>query len=125
MWNEYVLPTLSVLGAGTLLAIFVRYWLAKRARTYAEKRDAYEGLLDALGVPERAEDYSYWRTRIQLFGSAKVIKRVRGFEEAAAYSNEDAANAYPLLLDAMRDDLAKGPSEDLTDASFGTFGRKT
>ncbi len=125
MWTEYVLPLLTVLGVGTLLAIFVRYWLAKRARSYVEKRDAYSGFLDALGEPERTDDYSYWRTRIQLFGSAEVIKRVRGIEEAATYSYEDVASTYPLLIDAMRDDLAKGPSEDLSAASMGTFGRKT
>lgn len=126
MWDGF-LALLSVLGVGSLVGIFASHWLGRRAakddRSYAEKTDAYLKFLDAWRArAERAQDYAYWRSRIELLGSAEVIRRVRGIEVAETYSYEDVENTYPLLIDAMRDDLAKGPSEEICDASLKSFG---
>lgn len=103
------------LGIGSLLTAFATHLMSRRAairdRRYAEKREAYSGLLNALhnaaGNPteESVREYKTWRARCELFASKKVADRLDGYDTASSFSAEDAYNTYPLVVEDMRDDL--------------------
>ncbi len=65
------------------------------------------------GTPELRENYDYWQSQCELLGLAEVLWRIQGIEKAEGYSCEDVANTYPLLIEAMRADVGKGPAEKL------------
>lgn len=97
----------------TVAGVLVGRHFIVRDRLYAEKREAYVGLLHALHAasnsptPENIGDFRTWRARCDLFASKKVSERLDGFDIASAFSAEDAANTYPLVVSDMKDDLKR------------------
>ncbi|QUP56393.1 hypothetical protein GO998_22140 (plasmid) [Ralstonia syzygii] len=79
---------LGGLGLGAVLKSIVDTALSKKSARqkiqYAEMREAYIGLLDALHKAaiepsdKNSKDFALWQTRVQLFGSKDVAAAVQG-----------------------------------------------
>jgi hypothetical protein len=100
------------LGIGSLLTSAVSHMLnrgaAIRDRLYAEKRETFIGLLDALREaslapsPAASKAYGFWQARCELFASSDVAKYARDLMDTPP---KDRERHYESLIDAMKKDL--------------------
>ena len=114
---ELVSVLIGGLGIGSLLTALVNHIIARRAvtsdRLYAEKREAYLGLLNALHQAavhpsnENSKQYALWRTRCDLFGSTAVVEQAQEMVETNDGPRENRHAAFRSLVDAMKADLAR------------------
>lgn len=102
------------LGVGTLLNSIYSAYTSKKAekvsRLYAEKRDAYLGLLNASHNAAvspsdiSSKKYALHQTKCSLFGSKEVIEAAQMIVDTN-YDRERRDIAFESLLAAMRKDL--------------------
>ncbi len=114
---EWLLPLLGGLGGGTLLTTIVNNFLANKKargdRHYAEKREAYVGLLNSFHLAavspsdKNSKDYALWQTRVRLFGSPKVTMAAQHIVDTNTGPREARDLAFEELLTGMREDLKK------------------
>lgn len=108
------LALLTAFGVGSVVSAGVQSWLDSRKdehrKRFAERREAYTGLLDAYhGVarensPESRLNFGYWELRCKLVASEKVVRAIQDFASAFP-GGEDRKKAEELLLEVMRTDL--------------------
>lgn len=114
---ELVSVLIGGLGIGSLLTALVNQFIARRAvtsdRLYAEKREAYLGLLNALHQAavhpsnENSKHFALWQTRCELFGSDAVAAQAQKMVETNDGPREYRHTAFRALIDAMKTDLAR------------------
>jgi hypothetical protein len=100
------------LGIGSLLTSALGHILnrgaARRDRLYAEKRETFIGLLDALREasltpsPAASKTYGLWQARCELFASSDVAKCARDLMDTPPKNRE---RHYEALIEAMKRDL--------------------
>lgn len=104
------------LGIGSVITAIVNHFTGRRAvtrdRLYAEKREAYLGLLGALHQAavkpsdENSKSFALWQTRCELFGSADVARFAQRIVDTNDAPREERNAAFRSLIDAMKKDLA-------------------
>lgn len=102
------------LGIGSILTTATNYFFnqraAKRDKIYAEKRETFIGLLDALReaslAPSHAASKAYrlWQARCELFASSEVAKYARDLMDTPPKNRE---RHYESLIAAMKKDLQR------------------
>ncbi len=114
---EWLLPAITGLGLGAVLKSFIDFYINKSTSRkkvqYAEMREAYVGLLDALHKAAiepsaiNAKNFALWQTRIQLFGSSDVQEAVQGIIDTNDGPRTERDKYFNKMIAAMRKDLAK------------------
>lgn len=112
---ELVSVLIGGLGIGSVLTAIINHFITRRAvatdRLYAEKREAYVGLLNALHqaavhpTDENAKHFALWQTRCELFGSKEVATFAQRIVDTDSGPREERNTAFRALLDAMKADL--------------------
>ena len=114
---ELVSVLIGGLGIGTLITALVNHIIARRAvtsdRLYAEKREAYLGLLNALHQAavhpsnENSKHFALWQTRCELFGSDAVAAQAQRMVETNDGPREHRDIAFRALVEAMKADMVR------------------
>lgn len=112
---DWLLPLIGGLGIGAILKSIVDYFLSKNAARkkaqYAEMREAYLGLLNALHKAavepsdQNSKEFALWQTKVQLFGSESVAKAVQGILDTNEGPREKRNAFFNEMVSEMRKDL--------------------
>jgi hypothetical protein len=115
MTTELISDLIGGLGLGSVVTAITKHLISRRAATtdrpYAEKREAYLGLLNGLHQAavhpsdENSKHYALWQTRCELFGSRDVAKYAQQIVDTNDAPREQRNAAFRALLDAMKADL--------------------
>lgn len=112
--TDYI-PYFTAFGLGSIITALVQTFLARwtknTERVFAERKEAYVGLLEAWVRQEDADfsdhasrDAGHWLTRAKLVASNPTYRRLCKWEELEPGSPERAI-ATNALRDQMRKDL--------------------
>jgi len=113
-----IIQFITAFGLGAIINFTIQWWLSHRAditkRNFQEKKESYIGFLDAMhrSEIERSEDAAlhvgHWQARIELVGSADVIKACSRITETNPIPegiHPERPQALQQLKEAMRKDL--------------------
>jgi hypothetical protein len=111
---DWILPLIGGLGLGSLLNSVVSFLMQRsaerRSRAFAEKKEAYQGLLSALHEAAvrpsdaNAKQYALWSMRVSLVGSPTVA-RIAEVIPNASPNTLLRTTAFESLVVEMRKDL--------------------
>lgn len=114
---ESIALLIGGLGIGSLITSLATHFFTRRAairdRLYAEKREAYLGLLNALHQAavspsdQNAKNYALWQTRCELFGSRDVATFAQSMVDTNDGPSEARGAAHRGLIDSMKADLRR------------------
>jgi hypothetical protein len=118
-----IVQFISAFGLGAIFTALVQAWLSQRAdaakRNFQEKKESYIGFLNAMhrSEIERNEEAAlhvgHWQARIELVGSADVVKACSRIEE----TNPTPVGVHPERPQAMKQ-LREAMRKDLGVASY-------
>lgn len=111
---------------GVIVGAYLQYLLGRRAEhernIHARRTEAYVDLIKALAAISRPASvtdeqsrqarilYAEARTRVVIYGSAKVVSAVAAFLRLSDFESEQGAAALANIVKAMRvDGLGDGP----------------
>lgn len=127
---EEISKTLSLLGAGTILGILIKYLLdlngKKREMLFNARRVAYANLMGKLlnhfhelaKVPQKAEKLAAVHeifSEAYLLGSERLIKEIEKYKNIIVELHQRAVDNFLAKQDTKKDNIAKKLHEDCSE----------
>ncbi len=115
MNTALIIPFLTAFGIGSITTALIQHWFTTRAkkdaRSFAERKEAYVGLLQAYhraaveNTDAAAKEFAYWHMRCDLVAPLNVRTAIQSIIETNE-SMTARSRAHEQLQSALRSDLS-------------------